>query len=107
MISLAQVRSALTPFFSEGEAESGQLAQLAEDFFQSERRRAWKRTDRMFAGLMVVQWLAGIGVALWVTPRTWIGAVSSVHVHVLAAIFLGGAIAGFPCCSRSRIRGTR
>ncbi len=61
----------------------------------------------MFAGLMVVQWLAGIGVALWVTPHTWIGAVSSVHLHVLAAIFLGGAIAGFPCCSRSRIRGTR
>ncbi len=50
----------------------------------------------MFAGLMVVQWLAGIGVALWVTPHTWIGAVSSVHVHVFAAIFLGGAIAGFP-----------
>ncbi len=96
MISLAQIQSAFTFSFSEGEAETGQLAQLAENFFQSERLRAWKRTDRMFAGLMVVQWLAGIGVALWVTPHTWIGAVSSVHVHVLAAIFLGGAIAGFP-----------
>ena len=96
MISLAQIRSALNPFFSEVETESGQLAQLAERFFQSERQRAWRRTDRMFAGLMVVQWLAGIGVALWVTPHTWIGAVSTVHVHVLAAIFLGGAIAGFP-----------
>ncbi len=45
---------------------------------------------------MVLQWLAGIGVALWITPRTWIGATSSVHLHVLAAIFLGGVIASFP-----------
>ena len=96
MISLAQVRSALTAPFSESEGESGQAVALAENLFQSERERTWKRTDRMFAGLMVVQWLAGIGVALWVTPHTWIGAVSSVHLHVLAAIFLGGAIAGFP-----------
>jgi signal transduction histidine kinase len=50
----------------------------------------------MFAGLMVLQWLAGIGVALWITPLTWIGATSSIHLHVLAAIFLGGAIAAFP-----------
>ena len=96
MISLAQIRAALALPFSEDQAESGPLAELAENFFQGERQRAWKRTDRMFAGLMVAQWLAGIGVALWVTPHTWIGAVSSVHVHVLAAIFLGGAIAGFP-----------
>ena len=96
MISLAQICSAFTPYLSESEAEPEHVAALAEDFFQSERRRAWKRTDRMFAGLMVVQWLAGIGVALWVTPHTWIGAVSSVHVHVFAAIFLGGAIAAFP-----------
>ncbi len=96
MITLARIYAALTPSFSEVEEESEQLAQLAENFYQSERQRAWKRTDRMFAGLMVAQWLAGIGVALWITPNTWIGAVSSVHVHVLAAIFLGGAIAGFP-----------
>ena len=96
MISLAQIRSAFAFSCSEGETEPAHVVQLAENLFESERRRAWKRTDRMFAGLMVVQWLAGIGVALWVTPRTWIGAMSSVHVHVLAAIFLGGAIAGFP-----------
>ena len=96
MISMAQVSSALAFAPPEREARPGPLAQLAETLFQSQRQRAWRRTDRMFAGLMVVQWLAGIGVALWVTPRTWIGTVSSVHVHVLAAIFLGGAIAAFP-----------
>src|SRR5580698_9023158 len=54
------------------------------------------RTDRMFARLMIFQWLAGIGAALVISPKTWIGAISHTHVHVWAAIFLGGAINGFP-----------
>jgi two-component system, sensor histidine kinase and response regulator len=72
------------------------LAQLTAAHFQNHSLQVWQRTDRMFAGLLALQWLAGIGVALWVTPRTWIGATSSVHLHVLAAIFLGGTIAAFP-----------
>jgi two-component system, sensor histidine kinase and response regulator len=55
-----------------------------------------RRTDRLFAVLMVVQWLAGIVAALWLSPKTWIGTANQTHAHVLAAIFLGGAIAGFP-----------
>lgn len=46
----------------------------------------------MFAGLLVFQWLVGIGLACWLTPRTWAGAASSPHVHVWAAVFLGAAI---------------
>ena len=76
--------------------EPEHLAQLTEEHFLSHCQHVWQRTDRMFAGLLVMQWLAGIGVALWITPRTWIGATSSLHLHVLAAIFLGGIIAAFP-----------
>ena len=77
-------------------AEPERLAQLTAEHFQNHCLQVWQRTDRMFAGLMALQWLAGIGVALWITPRTWIGATSSLHLHVLAAIFLGGGIAVFP-----------
>jgi two-component system sensor histidine kinase/response regulator len=77
-------------------AERERLAQLAAGHFQDHCQQVWQRTDRMFAGLMALQWLASIGVALWITPLTWIGATSSIHVHVLAAIFLGSAIAAFP-----------
>jgi two-component system sensor histidine kinase/response regulator len=77
-------------------AEHERLAQLAAEHFQDHCQQVWQRTDRMFAGLMALQWLASIGVALWITPLTWIGATSSIHVHVLAAIFLGSAIAAFP-----------
>ncbi len=50
----------------------------------------------MFVWLMPLQWLAGIGFALWVSPRTWAGAYSTVHPHVWAALFLGGAITFWP-----------
>ena len=50
------------------------------------------RTDGVFAVLMLVQWLAAMITALWITPRTWIGATSQLHVHVLGAIFVGGAL---------------
>src|SRR5271170_4406747 len=78
------------------EVEPERLVQLTEGHFQDHCRKVWQRTDRMFMGLLIVQWLAGIGVALWISPLTWIGATSSVHLHVLVAIFLGGASAAVP-----------
>src|ERR1700729_606080 len=89
--------SSSTGFSTNGDkAEPKKLAQLTAAHFKYHCQQVWQRTDRMFAGLMALQWLASIGVALWITPLTWIGATSSIHVHVLAAIFLGSAIAAFP-----------
>ena len=45
---------------------------------------------------MIVQWLAGIVVALVVSPRTWIGTEEQVHLHVYMAVFLGLAIISLP-----------
>ena len=50
----------------------------------------------MFAVLMAIQWVAGIAAALWLSPRTWAGPYSQTHIHVWAAVFLGGAISLFP-----------
>jgi len=55
-----------------------------------------RSTDRLFAGLMGFQWIAGIIFAIWVSPLAWFGTESRTHVHVWAAIFLGGAICLFP-----------
>jgi signal transduction histidine kinase/DNA-binding response OmpR family regulator len=60
--------------------------------------RIYEQTDRMFAALMTVQWLAGIAAALWLTPLSWDGGESRVHLHVWLAVFLGGAITAFPVC---------
>ncbi len=68
----------------------------AATLFHEHQERIYLRTDRLFAGLMIAQWLAGIAAALWISPRTWIGSESLVHLHVYAAIFLGGAVTSLP-----------
>ncbi len=52
--------------------------------------------DRIFAKILIAQWLFGIGCAWLISPLSWTGATSSVHIHVWSAIFLGGAILGVP-----------
>ena len=60
------------------------------------QRSTWSRTDRLFAHLMMFQWLGAVIVASAVTPRTWSGQASSVHPHVWAALFVGATIAALP-----------
>jgi two-component system, sensor histidine kinase and response regulator len=50
----------------------------------------------MFVALMSAQWLAAVAIALWVSPKTWVGTSSEIHPHVWAAAFLGGVISVFP-----------
>ena len=54
------------------------------------------RIDRFFARLLLVEWAASIVVALIISPTAWEGRSSSPHMHVWAAIFLGGAISLYP-----------
>ncbi len=63
---------------------------LAEELYQKHARSIHEHTDRLFAGLMVVQWLAGIAAAYWISPRAWAGTTSQTHLHVWTAIYLGG-----------------
>ena len=55
-----------------------------------------RHVDRLFAGLMLLQWVASIGVVLIVSPRTWIGANGTVNSHVWFAVLFGGAICSLP-----------
>ena len=68
----------------------------ADALFRAHQDQIYRRTDRLFAHLMVAQWVAGIVFALWVSPRAWTGSTSQTHVHVWAAVLLGGAISLFP-----------
>ena len=64
--------------------------------FQSSQDKLHRRIDQLFCRLMLVQWVAGIAAAIWISPLTWSGGASRIHWHVWAAIFLGGAFAAFP-----------
>jgi signal transduction histidine kinase/DNA-binding response OmpR family regulator len=68
----------------------------AEFLFEEHCASIYRRTDRLFAVLMLLQWGAAIAAALWITPRTWAGQYSQIHIHVWGAVFLGGAITLFP-----------
>ncbi|WP_442484426.1 response regulator [Aeoliella sp. SH292] len=59
-------------------------------------QRIYRRTDRMFAVLMALQWIGGIVIAYYVSPHTWIGATSQVHPHLWMAIVGGGVLAALP-----------
>jgi signal transduction histidine kinase/CheY-like chemotaxis protein len=61
----------------------------AADLFQTSYRDLAVRNDRLFARLLVFEWVAAMLLAFFVTPRTYEGTLSSVHVHVYAAVFLG------------------
>jgi len=56
-----------------------------------EHQRVRARTDRLFAGLMTIQWLAGVFASLLIAPGGWGGAANGVDRSVWVA-FLGGAL---------------
>jgi PAS domain S-box-containing protein len=67
-----------------------------DELFHAYQQHIFRRTDRLFAGLMACQWLAAIAVASWLSPLAWAGPNSERHLHVGAALLLGGTISLFP-----------
>jgi two-component system sensor histidine kinase/response regulator len=70
-------------------------AEVAQHFVDR-RQDNYRKTDRLFAALMLCQWAGAIVAASLISPHTYRGAHSSVHPHVLEAIFLGGLITAPP-----------
>ncbi|MGC4054527.1 MAG: response regulator [Paludibaculum sp.] len=71
---------------------SGRAAEL----FRKYQDKIRCRTDRMLAGLLVFEWVFGIVLAVWVSPVAWEGRERSMHLHVWAAVFLGGLVVSLP-----------
>jgi len=67
-----------------------------EAVFRHQQQNIFRQTDRLFAGLMLFQWLACIVAAFWISPKTWTGLSSAVHPHLWAAVIIGGGIVSFP-----------
>lgn len=64
----------------------------AAELLLAHRRFIKTSTDTLFAPVLVLHYLVGIGLAVWLTPRTWIGDSSHMHVHLMAAVFLNFAL---------------
>src|SRR5690242_12801767 len=77
-------------------SDLAETRRLADTLFEADRIAVYRRTDILFAYLMAIQWIGAVLAALLISPRTWIGTRSEVHIHVWAAIVLGGVISSLP-----------
>jgi two-component system, sensor histidine kinase and response regulator len=68
----------------------------AATLLEQSQQQLYRRTDRLFAGLMIFQWIGALVAALVISPRAWAGQSSSIHLHVWAALILGGVITALP-----------
>jgi PAS domain S-box-containing protein len=66
------------------------------ELFNEQWQNIIRHTDRLFSRLMVFQWFFAVGLALWLSPRTWAGMDSRIHPHVWFALFRGGIITSLP-----------
>lgn len=66
------------------------------ELFAEQCRKVHTETHHIFIALLVLQWVGGIATAVIVSPTTWIGDASQVHVHLWASIVLGGIISSLP-----------
>jgi len=82
---------------TEPELETNKSVEQRARFLLEQNQQAiYRRTDRMFGWLMIFQWLASVVAAVVISPRAWAGTSSHIHIHVWAALLLGGAVTLFP-----------
>jgi signal transduction histidine kinase len=79
----------------------------AQAIFAASEHKSHAEIDRLFAVLMLLQWITAIAMAFVVSPRTWIGDEARVHVHVWAAVLVGGALSGLPILFAQIMPGAR
>jgi signal transduction histidine kinase/DNA-binding response OmpR family regulator len=64
----------------------------ADELFKASLNSNSRRTDRLFAGLLIFEWIACIVVAAIVSPLAWAGKSSTIHPHLWNSIWVGGCI---------------
>ncbi len=91
----------------ENEPYDRQVESRASELLLARQRSVYCWTDRLFAKLMIVQYVVAIATAIWVSPYAWNGAASTTHLHIWAAIVLGGIITSLPVALVALSPGTR
>lgn len=77
----------------------------AAEILAERQQQVHARTDRWFAWLLAAEYVAGVAVALVISPRTWVGETSQLHLHVIAAAVLGALIVSLPIVLAIRLPG--
>ncbi len=75
---------------------SAEVRARANVLYTNQLSQTCRQIDRMFACLMLLQLVAGVLIAMIITPSTWQGQERSTHIHVIAAVTIGGLAALMP-----------
>ena len=77
-------------------ASNTQIEERGKSLFAEQYWKLCKETDYLFAKFLVIQWLAAILLAVFISPRTWIGDTPYVHFHIWLATLFGGIVISLP-----------
>ena len=72
------------------------LEKRADDLLKEHQQRIYRTTDQLLGSLLVMEWLAGIFTALFISPYSWQGIIKEPHINIIASIVLGLAIISLP-----------
>ena len=78
------------------EADTAFLKQRSEQLYRSDRAHLCRLTNRMFAVLLLFQWLAGVAVAACFAPDHFALRATSLQLEMFTALGLGGLIIALP-----------
>jgi serine/threonine protein kinase len=79
----------------DAEAQS-KIAARSVELFNKQQQQVCARTDKMFAKLLLFQWIMGIGISIWLSPYAWEGSTIAIHIHIWSAVLLGGILVSLP-----------
>ncbi len=79
----------------------------AAELFAEAQATIARGNDRLFAWLLLLQWVAAIVAALIIPPKGWPGAGESIHTLIELAVLLGGLIVAPPIALSLTRPGTR
>jgi len=60
-------------------AANSTVDERAAELFAQARLANARYTDGLFAALLAAEWLIGVALASWGSPRSWVGVTSSIH----------------------------
>src|SRR5258705_1470888 len=76
--------------------ETSEQAERADQVYREQLGAQRIGLDRMFAKLMVCQWVFAIAIAVVISPYGWAGKEKVVHAHVYLALFMGAGLTFLP-----------
>ncbi len=81
---------------SEKQQFRAEVAQRADTLLADQFDTLHRRTDDLFAFLMLLQWIGAICAALWISPESWANSNDDNLTHLWTAIVLGGIATALP-----------